>query len=423
MYLEGLSGARPVAARPKTLLSLVLGFAAGIVLPIGGNLFLAELAFPLAAIWAAFACPRVRQPLRGLSLFIAVFACATAVMIGHDVLGGLLSDSKVWVRFSIFPILVLSVSALFVRDKISLPYFALANVAGILVAVALKQDYISATDIWRYNLGPWVAWCALLGFEKRGRPSTRFIAITLIALLLLVAGLRSLALVVFLTLLLWGTIVTTRKLRPGGRASLALTVVGLLIVVALPVFNVAATNGLFGETVREKQLWQTSTASGFWATARPHTRFEIEAIQGAPILGSGSRPQNSVVAGDFLLASIAAGRDYSLRQLDRTDIQTHSLIFDAWIRAGFLGGLAWFIATIAILRVIASAIWRAEFPGFATSYLMFLGLWNIFFSPMSPQARLFTAITIVVAFGVQPVVVRSINSPGSRLSGRAAHLA
>jgi O-antigen ligase len=184
-------------------------------------------------------------------------------------------------------------------------------------------------------------------------------------------------------------------------------VVGLLLVfsVAWPAFNYAALSGYLGEAVREKQLWQTSSREGFLATARPHTRFELEAISDAPFVGSGSIPQNAEVTGDLLHAAAIDVRDYLLRQLNREDIQTHSFIFDNWIRAGILGGLSWFVVSIVIVRSMFLTIWYGNFPGYACSYLMFLLAWNIFFSPMAPQARLFTAISIVVVFSLDAALL------------------
>jgi hypothetical protein len=381
---------------PAFAISVILGLGSSISLPIGGNLFITELLAPLLALYAMFNMPRVKTISRRSMIIALLMIFGALMMASQDIFRFPTYDVKVWVRFLVVPIMIASFAVLISLNLIKPLIFSAFLIIGLGIAFALKQQFIQNGDIIRFNIGTPFVWMALI-FADRLSVTKRYVAIAALIVLTIVTGIRSLGLMILIVAVVQFLSANFVRISPSAKGLLAAGVLISTTLVGSSLFHELALSGALGEKLHTKELWQTQGGEGFMSVARPHTKYELEAIKAAPVLGSGSTPRNPEVAGAFLQMARAQGRDYAIRQLTRDDVQTHSLIFDGWIRGGILSGLGWGLAFIAALALVFRAIGQSRPLGYGLNFLMIYLLWSIPFSPLSPQARILTALSIALA--------------------------
>jgi O-antigen ligase len=126
----------------------------------------------------------------------------------------------------------------------------------------------------------------------------------------------------------------------------------------------------------------------------------IPAIYDSPILGHGSWARDPLYLIGMARALALMGYEGDVH-IDRSQfiegqIPAHSYIFQAWVDGGVLGAVFWGW----ILVLTAKGLMRV-YPGIAVllpavSFLAFLLLWNIPFSPYGTQERITFPYTIVM---------------------------
>lgn len=177
---------------------------------------------------------------------------------------------------------------------------------------------------------------------------------------------------------------------------------------------IAATNaGLIPTAeLQQKMEEQVNSPYGLLATGRPDTAAAIYAISKRPIMGFGSSGYDYDV---YVYYSIVSMSQYSevdsyegllqqqLNQEWELSIPSHSHIFGAWVDAGILGPISWFVVLWFSFSVLLQSIkFRSEW----SSLFCFVAINNLWDLPFSPgPIRMDMALRIVILF----FAVRMIN--------------
>lgn len=194
--------------------------------------------------------------------------------------------------------------------------------------------------------------------------------------------------------------------RKRRKKTIALVLTGLLILsgaafLTATAYSNLATQGSLGVTAQNRIERQTTTGGGLLLGARPEIAVSIEAISNDPWLGRGGSPKATLVERNAAITQLEmAGLDVSARQVNRLvgqGINSHSLIFTAWVTHGVLGAFMW-LAIVAWLWVGA---FNAVIGRMRIAPLMLFGAlqmtWDAFFSPWSPRAEIMIGLYCALA--------------------------
>ncbi len=195
-------------------------------------------------------------------------------------------------------------------------------------------------------------------------------------------------------------LVVTGSLRrkSGGSSKLkAATVLALAASIILGIAGVlwayqyAATAGILGQTAQDTYEEESSGKYGLLLGGRTEILATLPAIYDSPILGHGSWAKEPLY---IILQNQALARlgytmawDISNEDLQEGLIPTHSYFFGAWVDGGILGAVFW-----GWIYVLTARAFLRVYPDTAVllpvaSFLGFLMLWEILFSPYGTPGR------------------------------------
>ena len=193
------------------------------------------------------------------------------------------------------------------------------------------------------------------------------------------------------------------RLKTGTMAALAASII-VSAAAVLGAYQYAAKAGILGEQASEKYEEQSSGDYGILLGGRTEILAEFPAIYDSPILGHGSwaREPLYIILQNQALARLGYKMAWDIDSdiLQEGFIPTHSYIFGAWVDGGILGTVFWgwiFVMTARVLiRVYPATVELLP----VASFLTFLLLWNILFSPFGTDARLTFPYTFVMLMTV-----------------------
>lgn len=268
-----------------------------------------------------------------------------------------------------------------------------AAIGGILTLYVHPSDQMLDSP-WKFGLsGPitmLVVICAAL-LEKR-RYLAVLLPMTILAVVHAFENTRSLALVCLLTAIysLFFRMSSAGKQGRLGGTRLALlggaVAAGILGFTAL--YSHYAEQGIFGEYAQQK-LQAQSGEGGLILGGRSEILASGQAIVDSPILGHGSWARDRTYTA--ILAENRAELGYKSFQSGENDdlIPAHSHIFGAWVEAGLAGAVFWlFVLAYAIRSLVKVSGSEPLLPLFAFAGLVLV--WDILFSPISPERRFIT---------------------------------
>lgn len=199
-----------------------------------------------------------------------------------------------------------------------------------------------------------------------------------------------------------------RRKHPGSSELKAKTVATLAASILLGIAGVvwayqyAATRGILGDAAKDKYEQESSGKYGVLLGGRTEILAEFPAIYDSPILGHGSwakDPIYTIIQNQALarLGYTAANNLPAIKeQLYKGFIPTHSYLFGAWVDGGILGAIFWgwvlVLTARALLRVYPATVLLLP----AVSFMAFLLLWNVLFSPYGTDGRLSFPYSIVM---------------------------
>jgi hypothetical protein len=377
----------------------------GITLPVGGNLTAAELITIVIGTIVALrpdpTQPKISNSSPLLVYIVVALMIANVNLVASDITSGqnFVSYFKTWVRFLIIPLLIISIKALINHNILNVKYLLVFGIIGLMIAYMSKANYWYSIDAWKYNIAPWL----IVGCLSMISPKARFsntIVLFAFAIINAYFGYRTMVLICAALGFVNIAIVPLSQM-PSSKSFRNLVLISILTIVGLVgsnFYNYVAISGALGPNVQGKQISQKNAYGGYFLASRPEFYFSMKSTLKHPLIGQGSNPRDQELAGEYLRQLIDSGQNFAADNYrDRDLIPIHSLMFDAWIKTGIFGGLAWVAILSIVLKYLYQTISDTKYLDISHSFLAFLMVWNIFFSPMSSQLRYYACLTICIA--------------------------
>lgn len=173
--------------------------------------------------------------------------------------------------------------------------------------------------------------------------------------------------------------------------------------VTLPVAETAygqfTTSGVFGEEARAKYEMQTGNGQvSILLGGRTESLISLRAIADAPVFGHGSWAESKDYYLEYLAAMQILGKPVNWGAVSQKTtflIPSHSMLLSAWVYHGILGAAFWFFVLVLTLRATSLAILNAGSVSTLELLVLFVLLWDIFFSPFGQARRCTEAVYIV----------------------------
>jgi hypothetical protein len=269
-----------------------------------------------------------------------------------------------------------------------------ASLGGILTLYVHPSDQMLDSP-WKFGLASpltlLVVICVALGAKHR------YLGVVLPMTILVVvhafANTRSLAMICILTAaysLFQMSAVTNESRLDGRRLALLGGIVAASIWGFTALYSHYALQGVFGDYAQQKLEAQQSGSGGLLLGGRGEILASAQAILDSPLLGHGSWARDPTYAAILTENSKELGYK-SFQGAGKPDdlIPAHSHIFGAWVEGGAVGGVFWlFVLVHAIRSMLKVGGWEPLLPLFA--FAGFLLVWDILFSPISPDRRFVT---------------------------------
>jgi len=278
----------------------------------------------------------------------------------------------------------------------SLRRFVLFNV-GIAVGGILTLSLHPSEDMifspWKFGLAGPITMLVVTSVACWAGRSRLALLVPLVLLTVVhsYANTRSMALICLLTAifsLFHLSVGGTRRRVGGGRLALLAGVGAVCIYGFMALYSHYAEQGAFGLYAQQK-LEAQSGEGGMLLGGRSEILASGQAILDSPLLGHGSWARDPAYAA--ILENSRAALGYKVFQYSKPDdlIPTHSHVFGSWVEAGLAGGVFWiFILYYVISSLIKIRGGEPLLPLFA--FMGFMLVWDILFSPISPERRFVT---------------------------------
>jgi len=278
----------------------------------------------------------------------------------------------------------------------SLRRFVLFNV-GIAVGGILTLSLHPSMDMiyapWKFGLAGPITMLVLTCVACWAGRSRLAVLVPLAALTIVhsYSNTRSMALICLLTAiftLFHMSMAGNSRRMGGGRLALLSGVGAVCIYGFLALYSHYAEQGAFGAYAQQK-LEAQSGEGGMLLGGRSEILASGQAILDSPLLGHGSWARDPAYAA--ILENSRAALGYKVFQYGKPDdlIPTHSHLFGSWVEAGLAGGVFWiFILYYVIYSLIKVRGGEPLLPLFA--FTGFMLVWDILFSPISPERRFVT---------------------------------
>lgn len=299
---------------------------------------------------------------------------------------------------------LLRIAVIFLQpDVMRFIYYVVGLLISVIVQFLLSPTVYMSAEPWKFALGP-VFTSMVFILATRARSKTLiFLGATVLIILDLLLGARSLALFTIFALILT-SIKIHRNTKSFPKYILAaISIIALLFMTERAYFALS-TNGTFGIKQQSKALDQYA-AGPILFTARSEIPFELAAIMLNPIIGIGSSPQLTYeLLNETQLINSKLGIETRLTNSYKQAVSTgkfpeHSIIFTAWIESGLIVFILWVIILLWVIKRSSESISNPSPPlGY---YAMFMGistLWAILFSPLGAGSRMDLAVGLTALF-------------------------
>lgn len=266
-----------------------------------------------------------------------------------------------------------------------------ASLSSVLYLYVYPSEYFPQ-DPWKFGLALPVT-IAALTLVTIVFPHRRVLPIVILASVMAYSGLndfRNMAGVSLVGLIL--AIVYSRSPKTDSRFQLVKLAVGLvaLVAVTFSAYALVASSGVLSYESEAKYQRQIQGGNVLLA-ARPELIGSFYAISSSPIVGLGSgASMDSLSQARTYEGLRAVGADLSevaQRRLFGDGINSHSLLFSAWVNAGILGMLPWGYLIYLGLRAVVDRRPRASVL-FLTSFWAVAVAWDTLFSPYSAHMQI-----------------------------------
>lgn len=378
------------------------------------NFTITGFSFVCVAIALAYFLPSDR---RRTLLPIALAVVGTAAYLASAWMNGTDPLSPNVFAYASFALYFCGISVL-ARDIQRIATVMLGIACGSTVFFVLIGTFLTATgsitDLWKYGVAPAATVFVLyLGAARGARWPTVAVLLIGLAGVSLILNYRSHALVC-------GGVALLLALSKYKGGTLPL-VVRLATVVAFGalfswLLELAARDGLLGQSLREKVLMQSDGSLPMLLAGRTEPPLSLTAIFQRPLLGWGNADnisREAYVHAQHTAMQIGFDRSFPFEyawKLPNGSLSLHSILLGSWAEAGVLAALVPLWLLWACYRLIfvsgAAGVW--------TPLLMYLGMqatWDILFSPWS--------YNLPAVFAVIACSYVALQTPGRHRSGAA----
>jgi hypothetical protein len=287
--------------------------------------------------------------------------------------------------------------------------------AGMVAGIDTGGEQF-ATNPWKFGFAIPVAVLLLALAWRQGSRVATPIALMVLVVLAGINDSRSELAILFLVLLavVWQMIPT----RPGRRARVSTTLLGLGALAAL-VYNAGQAfilEGYLGEATRQRTETQLDEAGSVIVGGRPELGATHALFQHRPWgFGSGTLA-NSLDVGVAKTGMAALNYDpdngYVERYMFGQGYEVHSIVGDLWARFGVMGILLSLALVVVVLLGVSRDVSHRAAAGLVV-YLAAKTLWNMPFSPLYSSVPL-----IVITVGLLLVPRARARRAGSTRSAR-----
>jgi hypothetical protein len=398
-----MSAQAPV--RPLPVAAVAVGIAAWVFVPLVGRLSVLEVAGLVLAPPCLLSFAAVKL---GRRVTQAAIAWLAGVALSAVVLRPTLLPVLLQVATIVFLVAGAALVRYVLRDGDARTRAALVAAFGFgqIVGAVVSPPAAISMGIWKFAVGQAVTVLALAGLDRAKALGDRLAPAVLVLLagLHLVLGSRGLALFTLITLA--GVLVAPARRgdrRRLSRAQLATLAVGSLVggLLLQSAYINLAGSGRLGTNEQLKLSLQTGDY-GLLVGARKDAVFLVAAIVESPIVGSGPTAPASIgvktAAANWLTRHGYGLENYDYLTLVLPDmLYLHSELLGAWVTAGILAVPFWVLALVLLWRATLRAVAarrRAE------SFLLVIGVWHVFFSPIGDITRVHLAVMLGLAVSV-----------------------
>lgn len=299
---------------------------------------------------------------------------------------------------------LLRIAVIFLQpDVMRFIYYVVGFLISVIVQFLLSPTVYMSADPWKFVLGP-VFTSMVFILATRARSKTLlFLGATVLIILHLLLGARSLALFTLFTLILTSIKLHWNRTSFPKYTLAAFSIIALLFMAERAYFSLS-TNGTFGIKQQLKALDQYA-AGPILFTARSEIPFKLAAVKLNPIIGIGSSPKLTyeVLNGAQLINS-KLGVETRLTNSYKQAVSTgkfpeHSIIFTAWVECGLIVFILWAIILLWVIKRIIELISNPAPPlGYYAMYSGIGTLWTILFSPLGAGPRMDLAVGLTALF-------------------------
>ncbi|MCL3861297.1 hypothetical protein [Actinotalea sp. K2] len=260
----------------------------------------------------------------------------------------------------------------------------LAFGSGLAISELTGGDLASANP-WKYAIAVPLALILLSLVNRPDRKGGQVAALMLLAAASALQDSRS----YFATFLVAG-LLTAWQMRPtiSGRRSSAITVVVLMGIVGVTVYNLGTTllvGGFLGEETQQRSIEQIDASGSVLTGGRPEIAASWALVQARPYgYGSGVAPNlDDILVAKTGMASIGyqPNNGYVENYMFGGEFKLHSIVGDFWSSFGIPGVLLASTVALLVVRGLSLALARRTASGIVV-YLSCATLWNLAFSPL-----------------------------------------
>ncbi|MFF7291379.1 hypothetical protein ACFY9N_02465 [Microbacterium sp. NPDC008134] len=295
---------------------------------------------------------------------------------------------------------------LWARTQIGLGGTAVAFGVGALANVVLTGG--NSANLWKYSLAVPVIIIVLGLTAASGRRWLGLLALGALAVVCLASDSRSMT----SFLLLAGVIVLWQMFMPPGtrrpRPLQTLVLLGVLSLAAFSLLQALILEGALGDAAQQRTQAQIDTSGSLIAGGRPElgaaTALVAERPQG---FGSGVLP----VSHDVWIAKTGMSElnydpdnGYVEGYMFGGQYEVHSVVGDLWLRFGPVGAIFAVVLIGCAIYAVARSVSLKAAAGI-TVWLVLLGAWDTFFSPLLTSSR-----TLALLFALTAIPVAGLAS-------------
>lgn len=358
-------------------------------------------------------------------MIISLLAAASIVL--SNLIHGI--DPRTTLVQAAIPIVIASLSGLllwFGRKRPSdIAWVCLGAVGSHLIFVLTNGTTYFDVNPWKYGLALPLTLCLMfiVLLLPVGTKTLTIMALISAGIYSFFADFRSMAAIAIAAIVFVVVFNGRRQFRLKLGLSGLGTLLFIIVVGGYALYWWAVSSGLMPQELESKYEFQLNSGN-ILLVARPELIGSWIAISAAPVIGLGSMPALDQVqmaqAVETLAGVGAVVTPDELERLFGAGLNSHSLLFGAWVRSGVLGALPWLFMIYLGIRSMTSKKTPKAFVPLASFWTLVV-TWDNLFSAYQPHLPVmmgaFVAFSLAISAGPSPSLPSNLKNTHPK-SGR-----